>query len=102
MTNGRSLVARIVDGEPAAVARALTLVERRSAGVNEMLAELHAVARSAHVLGVTGPPGSGKSTLVSALTAEYRRRGRTVGIMAIDPSSLFTGVAILGDRIRMS
>jgi LAO/AO transport system kinase len=102
MTNGRSLAARILDGEPAAVARALTLVERRSAGVNELLAELHAVARGAHVLGITGPPGSGKSTLVSALTAEYRRRDRTVGIIAIDPSSVFTGGAILGDRIRMS
>src|SRR6201991_2279533 len=102
MTNGRSLVARILDGDQAAVARALTLVERRSAGVNEMLAQLHLAARAPHVIGVTGPPGSGKSTLVSSLTAEYRRRDRTVGIIAIDPSSVFTGGAILGDRIRMS
>lgn len=102
MTATRTLAERVVTGEQAAVARALTRVERRSPGVDEMLAELHRHTRGAQVLGITGPPGSGKSTLVTRLTAEYRRRGRTVGIIAVDPSSAFTGGAILGDRIRMS
>lgn len=102
MSADPDLADRVVAGERTAIARALTQVERRSAGVNELLARLHHDARGAHVIGVTGPAGSGKSTLVSVLTAEYRRRGRTVGIIAVDPSSVFTGGAILGDRIRMS
>jgi LAO/AO transport system kinase len=79
----------------------LTLVERRSGGINEALAVLHRQTSKAHVLGITGPPGSGKSTLVTALATAYRRAGRTVGIIAVDPSSVFSGGAILGDRIRM-
>jgi LAO/AO transport system kinase len=102
MTVARTLADRVVAGEAQAVARALTRVERRSAGVDELLADLHRHTRGAHVLGLTGPPGSGKSTLVTRLTAEYRRRGRTVGVIAVDPSSVFTGGAILGDRIRMT
>lgn len=102
MTSTRSLSDRVVTGEPMAIARALTAVERRSAGVNDLLADLHRHTRGAHVLGVTGPPGSGKSTLVTRLTAEYRSRGRTVGVIAVDPSSILTGGAILGDRIRMT
>lgn len=102
MTAARTLADRVVAGETAAVARALTKVERRSGGVDELLGGLHRHTRGAHVLGVTGPPGSGKSTLVTCLAAEYRRRGRTVGIIAVDPSSVFSGGAILGDRIRMS
>lgn len=102
MTVTRTLAERVVTGEPAAIARALTQVERRSAGVNELLAGLHRHTRGAHVLGITGPPGSGKSTLVTRLTAEYRARGRTVGVIAVDPSSILTGGAILGDRIRMT
>jgi LAO/AO transport system kinase len=95
------LVPRVVRGDPAAIARMITFVERRATGVNDALAALHRQTGRAHVLGVTGPPGSGKSTLVSALTAEYRRAGRTVGVLAVDPSSVFSGGAILGDRIRM-
>lgn len=102
MTEQRSLADRVVAGESGAIARALTQVERRSSGVNTLLARLHHDTRGAHVVGVTGPAGSGKSTLVSVLTAEYRRRGRTVGIIAVDPSSVYTGGALLGDRIRMS
>lgn len=93
---------RVVHGEQGAIARLLTQIERRNPGVNDLLAELHQHATGAHVLGITGPPGSGKSTLVAALTAHYRKSGRTVGIIAVDPSSAFTGGAILGDRIRMS
>ncbi|MEU3274791.1 methylmalonyl Co-A mutase-associated GTPase MeaB [Saccharomonospora sp. NPDC006951] len=93
---------RVKAGEPGAIARMLTAVERRTEGVNEALALLHAASGSAHVLGVTGPPGSGKSTLVAALTGHYRSQGKTVGIIAVDPSSVFSGGAILGDRIRMT
>lgn len=102
MTAVRTLAERVGAGEDAAVARALTRVERRSEGVDELLADLHRHTRGVQVLGITGAPGSGKSTLVTRLTTEYRRRGRTVGIIAVDPSSVFTGGAILGDRIRMS
>lgn len=97
-----TLAERVVTGETSAIARALTRVERRSDGVNELLAELHRHTRGAEVLGITGPPGSGKSTLVTRLTLEYRSRGRTVGVIAVDPSSILTGGAILGDRIRMT
>ncbi|HEY2831096.1 MAG TPA: methylmalonyl Co-A mutase-associated GTPase MeaB [Sporichthyaceae bacterium] len=93
---------RVIAGDVSAVARALTRIERRSDGVNELLAELHNRTHGAQVIGITGPPGSGKSTLTSRLTAEFRRRDRTVGVIAVDPSSAFTGGAILGDRIRMS
>lgn len=102
MTAVRTLAERVGAGDHAAVARALTQVERRSDGVDELLADLHRLARGTQVLGITGPPGSGKSTLVSRLAAEYRGLGRSVGIIAVDPSSVFTGGAILGDRIRMS
>lgn len=97
-----TLAERVRAGDQAAIARLLTQVERRSPGVSEVLAGLHRETGGAHVVGITGPPGSGKSTLVSALTAELRRRNRTVGILAVDPSSVFSGGAILGDRIRMS
>lgn len=93
---------RIRRGEPGAIARALTGIERRSPGIDELLAQLHHSAGRARVLGLTGPAGSGKSTLVSALSAQYRRVGLTVGIIAVDPSSAISGGAILGDRIRMS
>ena len=66
-----------------------------------MLPRLFAAGRGGHLVGITGPPGSGKSTLVNALIGEWRRRGRRVGILAVDPSSPYTGGAILGDRIRM-
>lgn len=102
MSTARTLIERVVHGEQGAIARSLTQIERRTPGVNDLLAELHHHATGAHVLGITGPPGSGKSTLVAALTAQYRKSGRTVGIIAVDPSSAFTGGAILGDRIRMS
>lgn len=102
MTESAELADRVRSGDPVSVARAISLVERREPGVNELLAELHHHAGRAHVLGITGAAGSGKSTLVSALTTAYRASGRTVGIIAVDPSSVFSGGAILGDRIRMS
>lgn len=102
MTAPAPLAERVLSGDHGAIARALTQVERRAPGTDTMLAELHRRVGHAHVIGVTGPPGSGKSTLVTAMTEEYRRAGRSVGIIAVDPSSVFTSGAILGDRIRMS
>lgn len=95
------LTERVLAGDHAAIARMLTRVERRSPGVDADLADLHPHAGGAHVVGVTGPAGSGKSTLTSALAAHYRSGGRTVGVLAVDPSSSYSGGAILGDRIRM-
>jgi LAO/AO transport system kinase len=93
------LVDRVRAGERRAVARALTAVERRPGG--PLSSALYRHAGRAHVVGVTGAPGSGKSTLVSAMTRVYRDSGRTVGVVAVDPSSPFTGGAVLGDRVRM-
>ena len=83
------------------MARLLTRIENGDPSVRPMLPQLFATGHGAHVVGITGPPGSGKSTLVNALITEWRRRGRRVGILAVDPSSPYTRGAILGDRIRM-
>jgi LAO/AO transport system kinase len=84
-----------------ALARSISLVENGAAGFEELLAALHTDIGRAHRIGLTGPPGAGKSTLVERLTQSYRARGLTVGVVAVDPSSPFTGGALLGDRIRM-
>ncbi len=78
------------------------MVERGGDTARELLAGVHPHSGRAHVVGVTGPPGSGKSTLVSALALHFVEAGRRVGVIAVDPSSPFTGGAVLGDRIRMS
>jgi LAO/AO transport system kinase len=100
------LVARARDGEARAVGRLISLVENASPLLREVMAELAPYAAGteggAHLVGLTGAPGVGKSTSTSALVAEYRRRGRRVGVLAVDPSSPFSGGALLGDRIRMS
>jgi LAO/AO transport system kinase len=96
-----SLVAAVRRGETAAIARMLTLVERRSSSLPSLLASLQHDSDRAHVVGVTGPPGAGKSTLVNRLAAAYASGGRSIGVIAVDPSSAFSGGAILGDRIRM-
>ena len=83
------------------LARLLTRIENGDPSVRPLLPELFAAGGAAHVIGITGPPGSGKSTLVNALIGEWRRRERRVGILAVDPSSPYTRGAILGDRIRM-
>lgn len=87
--------------KPAALARAISMVENGTPGFEGLLASLHAELGRARRIGVTGPPGSGKSTLIERLAAHYRSAGHTVGIVAVDPSSPFTGGALLGDRIRM-
>ena len=95
------LVARARRGEPAAVARLITLVETDSPVLREVMASLRPHTGRAHVLGITGAPGVGKSTSTNALVAAMRADDRRVGVLAIDPSSPFSGGALLGDRIRM-
>ena len=95
------LVEGLTGGERLPLARLLTRIENGDPTVRSSLPALLAAGRGGHVVGVTGPPGSGKSTLVNALIGEWRRRGRRVGILAVDPSSPYTRGAILGDRIRM-
>jgi LAO/AO transport system kinase len=99
--NPTELIARLRAGERRALARAITVVETGGAPARELLAGAYPHAGDAHVVGITGPPGAGKSTLVTTLAQEWRRRGATVGIIAVDPTSPFTGGAVLGDRIRM-
>lgn len=96
-----SLVAGARAGDTRAVARAISLVEDQADGAQPLLQALFPHAGRALVVGITGPPGAGKSSLVDRLTALLRAEGRSVGIVAVDPSSPFSGGAILGDRIRM-
>ncbi len=91
----------MLDGDRLALARLITRVENRTPDVPEIMRAVHARAGRAYVLGMTGPPGAGKSTLVDRLTTLLRKEGIPVGIVAVDPSSPFTGGAVLGDRIRM-
>jgi LAO/AO transport system kinase len=96
-----TLLGQFAEGKKAALARAVSIVENRRSGADRLLAELHPRLGRARRIGITGPPGAGKSTLTTELTAAYRRAGLTVGIVAVDPTSPFTGGALLGDRIRM-
>ena len=94
-------IAAAQQGNPRAVARLITQVENGAAGARAIVAALYAATGRAHVVGITGPPGSGKSSLVNELAKAFRQRGRRVGIIAVDPSSPFSGGALLGDRVRM-
>ncbi len=96
------LVERARAGEPRAVARLVSLVEDASPRLREVMAALVPHAGNAHVIGLTGPPGVGKSTTTSALVTALRATGKRVGVLAVDPSSPFSGGALLGDRIRMA
>ena len=99
MTN--NLGERVSAGEAAAVARAISRIEDGSTGAAALMKEIYQRSRGALVIGITGAPGAGKSSLVDKLAMLYRQRGERVGIVAVDPSSPFSGGAILGDRIRM-
>jgi len=99
--SGEHLAEEARGGSRLALSRLLTAIESRTARAEEALRSLYPSAGSAHIVGVTGPPGGGKSTLVAALIAEARGAARAVAVLAIDPSSPVTGGAILGDRIRM-
>ncbi|MBV9227965.1 MAG: ATP/GTP-binding protein, partial [Chloroflexi bacterium] len=97
----QNIVERLLNGDRRALARMVTLIESEAPLAHNYLAELHQHAGRAHIVGVTGAPGAGKSTLVTRLVRELRKRERKVGVVAVDPTSPFTGGAILGDRIRM-
>ena len=93
---------QLIAGQPRALARAITAVENDSPEAAALLAAIQPHLGRARVIGITGPPGAGKSTLIGALIHELRQRGKTVGVLAVDPSSPITGGAILGDRVRMA
>ncbi len=95
------LIPRLLERNPRAVGRAISLLEDGGPGQKELVRRVYARTGRARVVGITGPPGAGKSTLVDRLARLCRQRGETVGILAVDPTSPFTGGALLGDRIRM-
>jgi LAO/AO transport system kinase len=96
-----TLAARVLEGDVRALARLISLVERDAPEVVALLSELQPRTGHGYLVGITGPPGSGKSTLVDALIEAIRARDQTVGVIAVDPNSPFTGGAVLGDRVRM-
>jgi len=97
-----TLIEELLAGKHRALARVISKIENRSPGYRDLVSQLHEHTGGAEVIGITGSPGAGKSTLVDKMAATYRDRGETVGVIAIDPSSPFTGGAVLGDRIRMA
>lgn len=96
------IVKDLLAGSRLALSRAITAVENEYDHAVQIMQQIYPHTGNAYVIGITGPPGAGKSTLTDKLAREYRRRGKTVGIIAIDPTSPFSGGAILGDRIRMN
>jgi LAO/AO transport system kinase len=96
-----SLSERVLQGDPRAVARAISLIENESPQGAEVVRQVFSRTGRAYLVGITGAPGAGKSTLVDRLIGELRRTGTSVGVVAVDPTSPFTGGAILGDRVRM-
>ncbi len=97
-----ALIDDLLAGKHRALARVISRIENRQPGYRDLVSQLHDHTGSADIIGITGSPGAGKSTLVDKLAATYRDRGLTVGVIAIDPASPFTGGAVLGDRIRMA
>jgi LAO/AO transport system kinase len=97
-----ALIDDLLAGKHRALARVISKIENRAPGYRELVSELHEHTGDAAVVGITGSPGAGKSTLVDKMAETYRERGETVGVIAIDPSSPFSGGAVLGDRIRMA
>jgi len=101
-SDDKSLLEDLLTWQHRALARAISKIENRSPGYRDIVSELYTYTGAADVIRITGSPGAGKSTLVDKLAEEYRDRGETIGVIAIDPSSPFTGGAVLGDRIRMA
>ena len=97
----RDLSSQVLKGDHRAVAKAISIIETGGESSRKLIQELYPHTGRAFTIGVTGPTGTGKSTLVDKIIEEYRRRERSVGVLAIDPSSAFTGGALLGDRVRM-
>ena len=96
-----ALADRVLAGDPRAIARAISIIEDDAEGAAALIRQIFPRTGNAYLVGVTGPPGAGKSTLVDKLTAQIRSEGPTVGVIAVDPTSAFSGGAILGDRVRM-
>ena len=96
------LVDRLLKGDKRAAARIISMIEDREPEAERVMRLLHPHTGKSHIIGLTGPPGAGKSTLVSQLVREFRSRGMKTGVIAVDPSSPFTGGALLGDRVRMT
>jgi len=94
-------IKKALKGDPRAIARLISLVESESTFAHEIMKAIYPHTGKAHLVGVTGAPGAGKSTLVDKIISRYKELGKSVGIIAVDPSSPFSGGAILGDRLRM-
>lgn len=101
MTDFEKLISGVTSGRYRALAQAISLVERDAPEVHKLLAHIYPLTGKARIIGITGSPGAGKSTLVDSLARYFRKQNLKVGIIAVDPTSPFTGGAILGDRIRM-
>ena len=101
MTNRLPLGERVLAGDPRAIARAISIIEDDSPAAAGLIRQLFPHTGSAYLVGVTGPPGAGKSTLVDRMVTDARAAGETIGVIAVDPTSPFTGGSILGDRLRM-
>jgi len=101
LTKTEEIVKGVLSGNQRGIAKAITAIENNTPQAQEIVAQIYPHTGKAHVIGLTGAGGAGKSTLIEKMVREYRRRGKTVGIVAVDPTSPFTGGAFLGDRIRM-
>ncbi len=101
MITSSPLSQRVLEGDPRALARAISLIEDEAAVGADLIRQIFPRTGHAYLVGITGPPGSGKSTLVDRLIGEIRKTSKTVGVVAVDPTSPFSGGAILGDRVRM-
>ena len=97
----QQLVRGVLHGETRAIAKTISIIENNEPEAQKIISQIYPKTGNAHIVGITGPPGAGKSTLIEKLVKELRNRGKTVGIVAVDPTSPFSGGAFLGDRVRM-